>query len=237
MAMNDPLDDVHPLAKQPTPPRGEDLPYDDGEPMETKRHRDQMNLLVDTLDVGWGDRDDYFAGGNMALYFSETQARNQDFRAPDVFVVLDTEWKDRKGWVVWEEGGRTPDVVIELLSPSTEAVDRGRKKQIYAQTLKVRRYYLYDPWTYVFEGYRLDVETLTYERIEPDANGDLECSPMGLRLGIREGRFGRVTGKWLRWIDEDDRALPTDGEAERRRADDAERRLAELEARVAELEK
>ena len=64
-------------------------------------------------------------------------AWKNDFKGPDVFVVLDTVRKDRKSWVVWEEEGRTPDVVIELLSESTEKADRGLKMRVYAKLLKV----------------------------------------------------------------------------------------------------
>ena len=109
------------------PPRGIDLPCDDGEPLETQRHRDQMELLIGSFQHSYRDRDDLYVGGNMFVYFSETQAKTNDFRGPDVFVVLGTEPRERRSWVVWEEGGRTPDVVIELTSDSTAAVDRGLK--------------------------------------------------------------------------------------------------------------
>ena len=39
----------------------------------------------------------------MFLYFSKTQAKNNDFRGPDVFVVMNTSRRERKSWVVWEE--------------------------------------------------------------------------------------------------------------------------------------
>src|SRR5262245_34654149 len=105
----------------PIPPGEDDLPYDDGEPMDSERHLEQLSLLVEQLKLLWKDRDDVYVGGNMAIYFSELQAKKNDFRGPDVFVVLDTVKRERKSWVVWQEGGRTPDVVIELLSASTEA--------------------------------------------------------------------------------------------------------------------
>nr|WP_322505530.1 hypothetical protein [Chroococcidiopsis cubana] len=45
------------------------------------------------------------------------------------FVALDVDGsRERQGWVVWEEDGRYPDVIVELLSPSTAKVDRGVKK-------------------------------------------------------------------------------------------------------------
>src|SRR5690242_20565454 len=76
----------------PTVPPGQDaLPYEDGEPMETKRHRTQMELLLGTLEDAWSERTDYYAGGNMFVYFSEPQTRGAKFKGPDVFVVLDTD--------------------------------------------------------------------------------------------------------------------------------------------------
>ncbi len=180
------------------PPRGEDLPYDDGEPMESERHREQMNLLIDSLRDAWRERRDFYVGGNMGIYFSETQARNNDFRAPDVFVVLDTERRERKHWVVWEEEGRTPNVVIELLSESTEAVDRGRKKTIYAQILHVAFYALYDPFTGVVEAFQLDAANRTYVPIEPDARGRVWCEPLSLYLGVIGGLFHEIDAPWLR---------------------------------------
>lgn len=254
--MSDPVEGRHPLDNYPAPPpRGVDLPYSDGEPMESRRHFQQMVLLIETLNRAWRDRDDFFVGGDMFVYFSETQAKNNDFRGPDVFVVLDSHRDDdRRSWVVWEENGRTPDVVIELLSPSTEAVDRGRKMDIYARVLKVAAYYLYDPLTHVLEGYALDETSRRYRPLAEAADGTLPCEPLGLRLGIVEGvHFLGDHRPWLRWLDASG-PLPTDAEviedaekraeaerqraeAERRRADEQQRRADELAARLAELER
>jgi hypothetical protein len=68
----------------------------------------------------------------MFVYFSQLQVKRNDFRGPDVFVALDVERKERKSWVAWEEGGRLPDVVIELTSDSTRHVDHVDKKRTYA---------------------------------------------------------------------------------------------------------
>ncbi|MBM4258323.1 MAG: Uma2 family endonuclease [Deltaproteobacteria bacterium] len=95
------------------PPTQDELPCDDGEPMETARHRQQMFLLLETLHPWLDQRSDGYAGGNMFLYFSLAQVRHQDFRGPDFFAVLGVPKGERKSWVVWEEG-KGPDVIIEL---------------------------------------------------------------------------------------------------------------------------
>src|SRR6187402_3398992 len=108
-------------------PGQDELPCDDAEPMETAFHHAQGHVLIDSLGLAWKERSDFYVAGNMFVYFSEHQVKRNDFRGPDVFVVLGTERKPRKSWVVWEEGGKLPDVVIEVTSDTTRAVDRGDK--------------------------------------------------------------------------------------------------------------
>ncbi|MBI2388468.1 MAG: Uma2 family endonuclease [Deltaproteobacteria bacterium] len=191
----------------PKPPRGDDLPCDDGEPMETARHRNQMNLLIDSLEEAWADRRDFFVGGNMGLYFSETQALRNDFRAPDVFVVLDTDRHERKRWVVWEEDGRVPDVVVELTSESTEEIDRGQKMNVYARMLRVPVYVIYDPWSARLDAFELDLAQRRYRAITPDDRGYVWVQPLQLFLGVVEGEWKDTRAPWLRWIDRDGRAF------------------------------
>lgn len=220
----------------PRPPRGEDLPYDDGEPMESERHREQMQLLIDTLRDAWRERWDYYVGGNMAVYFSETQARNQDFRAPDFFVVLDVERRERKSWVIWEEDGRSPDVVIELVSESTEDADRGRKKQIYERALRVPFYAIYDPLTARLDAYALDSTDRAYHELPKDEYGRVWCAPIGMYLGVREIPWKGIPGPWLRWIHRDGVALEdatVRAELAEQRARRAEEELARLRAELA----
>jgi Uma2 family endonuclease len=191
----------------PTPPRGEDLPCDDGEPLETKRHRDQMNLLIDSLNEGWRDRHDFFVGGNMFLYYSETQSKRYDYRGPDVFVVLNTSDRSRKSWVVWEEDGLAPNVIIELTSETTEEIDRGPKMRIYGRLLRVPSYVIYDPYSARLDAYRFDLDHDRYEPVVPDARGYVRCEPLGLYLGVVPGfhRNYREDAPWLRWFDDEGR--------------------------------
>ena len=129
----------------PLPPS--DLPLDDGEPLETNRHRLAMNALIHSLQQAWADRNDFFTGGNMFIYFSTAQVRNQDFRGSDFFAVLDIDGSyPRQSWIVWEEGGRYPDVIVELLSPSTAEVDFGIKKNLYERVLKTPNYFVFAPF-------------------------------------------------------------------------------------------
>src|SRR5258708_3202014 len=123
-SVTEPFIDPEVVASFHALPTEEDLPCDDGEPMETARHRDQMILLIESLKAYWAVRQDYYVGGNMFVHYTLEQQRQ--FRGPDFFLVLDVDGtRERKGWVVWHGGMRFPDGIIELLSDSTRRVDKG----------------------------------------------------------------------------------------------------------------
>ncbi|MGF1481307.1 MAG: Uma2 family endonuclease [Cyanophyceae cyanobacterium] len=227
-----------------------DLVFDDGEPLESNRHRIAMNVLIDAVNSALDDRSDFFAGGNMFVYYSRSQAMNRDFRGPDFFVALDVDGtRERQGWVVWEEEGRYPDVIVELLSPSTATVDTGAKKDLYERTFHTANYFVYDPFdANSLQGWQLDANQ-RYQPILPNENGWLWCSSLQLWLGTWEGQLRRepLTGTciWLRFYDAEGNVVPLPEElaaAERQRADaeqqraDAERQRAErLAAQLIEL--
>jgi Uma2 family endonuclease len=222
------------------PPSSAELICDDGEPLESARHRQQMTVLIESLEFAWQGRDDFYAGGNMFLYFSEAQSRRNDFRGPDVFVVLNTTRRERRAWVVWEEDGRAPDVIIELLSDKTERIDRGDKMRIYGH-LKVGEYFLFDPFSGVLDGYELDVLHRRYMPKSPDSEGRLWCEQLGLFLAKVKGTLYAVEADWLRWVSHDGKTLPmpverANAEAERANAE-AERANAEAERANAEAER
>ena len=226
--------------------------------MESELHRYGGELLVNPLRRHLADRPEIFVGGDMAVYFSAAQVKTNDFRGPDVFVVLNTVPRLRKSWVVWEEL-RSPDVVIELLSPSTEKVDRGEKMRIYGRTLKVEEYYLFDVETGLVEGYRRDPQTGLYIVRNPLEDGSLPCDALGLRLVVWEGVYNQAEAVWLRWATADGALIPTEAELaaaaqaavageralveneraraenERARAEAAEAELTQLRARLAAL--
>jgi Uma2 family endonuclease len=220
-------------------PGQDDLPSEDGEPMESLFHDAQDALLKDTLIDAWRDRNDFFVGGNNFVYFSERQLRNNDFRGPDVYVVLDVEWKERKSWVAWEEGGRLPNVVIEVTSESTAHVDRGEKMRIYAEIWRTSAYVIFDPDTEVLEAYRLDATGRRYEQMHPDARGDFEVAVLGLKLGLRQTSYRRIERRFVRWLNQEGEPLPTaqEREAIERARAETERARAETERARAETER
>jgi Uma2 family endonuclease len=196
-----------------------------------------MNLMIEAIRSLQGGHLNYFTGGNMFIYFSMRQVRNRDFRGPDVFFVRDVDGaRPRDYWAVWDEDGRYPDLIIELLSPSTAEVDRTTRKAVYERTFRTPEYYCYDPLERRLEGWRLGADW-RYHDIAPDDRGWLWSEQLGAWLGTWEGPYhGYVQGVWLRLFDADGRLVPLFAEAEHQRAE-AEHRQAEAERQRAEAER
>lgn len=123
--------------------------------MEHSLHALQLLILVSCLARLWQDRNDYFLAWNLTVYYSREQLKNKDFRGPDLFLVKGVENRPRPSWVVWEEGGKYPDLIIELLSESTAKVDRGEKRELYERIFRTPEYFYYSPETQEFMGLRL----------------------------------------------------------------------------------
>ena len=167
--------------------------YSDEPPLETYLHLQQMMLLIKCLDWLWRDRQDFFAAGNLTIYYSPHQKKSEKFRGPDFFVVLGTERKPRKSWVVWEEEGKYPNIIIEILSPKTAKSDRGLKKQIYQDTFRTADYFWFDPDTLEFQGFQLIQGQ--YQELQANQEGHLWSQQLGLYLGIHNSQLRFFTNQ------------------------------------------
>jgi Uma2 family endonuclease len=210
----------------------------DDVPLESHWHVLQIHLLLELVAYGLRDRNDYYAGGNMFIYFSEEQARNRDYRGPDFFYVDGASRLPlRPYWAVWQEGGRYPDVIIELLSPKTAVEDRTTKKALYERTFRTFEYFCYDPETEQLEGWRLGPRQ-RYRPIEANEHGWMEVEELGLWLGTWRGHYQGFDAVWLRFYDSQGRLVPTQAEpaaVAEQRAESAEQRAGAAEAEVARL--
>lgn len=234
------IDEDPPEAMPPTPPTQDELPCDDGEPMETQRHKWQMDILIDAMDVWLEQRGEGYTNGNMFVYFILEQTRGRHFRGPDVFVAQGVPRGERKSWVVWEQG-KAPDVVIELLSVSTTAADKGEKMQVYQDLMRVPEYFWFDPF-HPEDRAGFHLSDGVYQPIDRDDQDRLVSRILGLTLVLWTGVYRGIAGTWLRWATLDGALLPTDAEAahtvaaqERLRAKQANQR-AEQESQRAEQE-
>ncbi|NJL88713.1 MAG: Uma2 family endonuclease [Coleofasciculaceae cyanobacterium SM2_1_6] len=155
--------------------------------LESSLHLQQIILLISCLDFLWSDRSDYFAAGNLSIYFKPEPNKPPEFRGPDFFIILGVEKRNRKSWVVYHEGGVYPHVIIEILSDSTAQVDRTTKKNLYQNVFRTPNYFWFDPYTLELAGFSL-VDGV-YEPIEENDRGHLWSGQLGLFLGIYNGQL------------------------------------------------
>jgi len=227
-----------------------EIVFEDGEPLESPWHYQQMELLFNLLSEVRAEqrRTDVYIGANQFVYYSVEQAREvaaevarrggaPEVRGPDVFWIAGVDpLREREGWVAWEEGGRLPDVIFELLSKSNTLAHREAKKKLYAEVFGTAEYFVTAPKGRRLNGFRL--EGGEYRPIQPEDRGRLWSEQLGLFVGLWQGRVGDQTAGWARLYRPDGTLVPTPREradAERQRAEAAERRAEAAEAELARL--
>ena len=142
--------------------------------------------------------------------------------------------------------------MIELLSPGTEAEDLGQtlrelgkpptKWEVYERILRVPYYVVFDRYENQLRAFKL--EGTRYREITQLESG-LWFDEIQLRLGLWQGSYQGVEGKWLRWCDGtgDWIATPAEqaeqehqrAEQEHQRAEQERQRAERLAARLREL--
>ena len=93
----------------------------------------------------------HLRGSGCSVYMADMKVRvKQDtaFFYPDVMVTCDPADLQRNHFK------QSPCLVIEVLSPSTEAYDRGNKFALYRELESLQEYVLIDPRTYQVDVFR-----------------------------------------------------------------------------------
>jgi Uma2 family endonuclease len=118
-------------------------------------------------------------GSPCRVFTTDARVRLSETRYvyPDVSASCDTQDRGRVDIV------QSPLLVVEVLSPSTEAIDRGRKLAYYRQCPTVQEYMLVNYQYPSVELYRREKNTLwTYHVLEDD--DDIELASLGVRIPV-----------------------------------------------------
>ncbi|YAG15977.1 Putative restriction endonuclease domain-containing protein [Nostoc sp. DSM 114161] len=126
--------------------------------------------------------------------------------------------KPRKSWVIWQEDGKYPNIIVELFSSSTKTTDKGLKKQIYQDIFRTPEYFWFDPDNLEFVGFHL-VDG-NYQPIEPNPQGWLWSQQLDLYLGVQNNQ--------LRYFTAQGQLVPTPQELAKQEKQRAERLAAKL---------
>jgi Uma2 family endonuclease len=212
------------------------MPETDGQPMDSDWHRLCMCLLLEVVTCRFQGHDDYYVSGNSCIYYSEEQVLKRDFLGPDFFFVKNVDrLPKRTRWIVWREGMRFPNAIIELLSESTAKEDLGPKKHTYEKVFKTSEYFCYDPDTEVLGGWRLDKKG-NYQSLSANDRGWLWSAQLEMWLGTWRGKYQEYEGLWLRFYDKEGKLVPVAAEQAGQKAD-AQQKRAKAERKRAEAER
>ena len=208
----------------------QEYPYSDGKIlMETDPHANSIVDMRYQLATHFEARQDVYVAGSMAVYYRRGDP--SAVLAPDVFVVLGVEKKERRSYMIWEEGGVVPAFVVEVASDSTSRLDATSKRAAY-ERMGVREYWRFDPLGVLIReglvGWRL--ASGRYEQVRPGRAGSWHRSEeLGLEL--------RAEGRLLRfWDPLQGRVLATYSES-LRALQAAEREKQALQQRVSAAER
>lgn len=201
-----------------------EYPTTDGKPMaETDHHRILMMALIQTLDHRYFEQPKMYVSGNLLMYYVPGNKRKHV--SPDVFVVKGVPKKKRLYYLTWEEG-KTPNAIIEITSSPTRREDIDTKFVLYRDVLKVKEYFLFDPFGDYLKPQRLRGYRLRKEEYVPIplVDGRMPSQMLGLHLEP-DGETLRLYDPQTktRLVTPDERA-----EQEKQRADQAEREIAAL---------
>jgi Uma2 family endonuclease len=175
----------------------------------------------------------YCIGQDCGIYWRITDPPEKGAEAPDWFYVPNVppllKGQVRRSYVLWQEYV-APLIVLEFVFgdgseerdktppslPNQEEVTKPGKFWVYEQAIRVPFYGIYEVKNASVEVYHL-VDG-RYERLSTNERGHYAIAPLGVELGIWQGRYEEMELPWLRWWDNQGNLLLTGEErAERER--------------------
>lgn len=189
-------------------PTAEELPETDHKPVDSQLQLLIASLLDDILAWIWRERNDWFWGINMGVYYNPQKSPV----VPDGFLSLGVERLPRAGgrlsYVVWQERGIVPVLAVEYVS-KTYGGEYDTKMQDYAD-VGVTYYVVYNPEYFTrhkrspFEIYRLVNGQYILQTGEP-----FWMPEIGLGIGRAQGTYRSWSREWLYWYDQQGNRFPS----------------------------
>ncbi|NET00291.1 MAG: Uma2 family endonuclease [Sphaerospermopsis sp. SIO1G2] len=163
--------------------------------LENISNLQQIILLIQCLELWWSNRNDFYAASNLTIHYSERQLKPEELPSPDFFVALNVERKPRQSWVIWQEDGIYPHIIIELLTEQRASSNQELRKQIYQNTFRTPEYFLFDPSNFELAGFILMGGT--YQPIQVNEQGWLWSQQLNLYLGVHRQQLRYFTPEGL----------------------------------------
>jgi len=217
-------------------PSSKELPDSDDTPVDNELQISIPTLLSDILVSIWGNRQDWFFGINMGIYY----AAHQPAIVPDSFLSLGVKRfvgkNGRSSYVLWEENGIGPILALEIVSQTYNS-EYEQKKIDYAE-LDILYYVIYAP-TRLRRHKRLEIYRLDNGEYILQPGDKCWMPEIGLGIGRENANYKRITREWLFWYDENgNRYLTPDEVKEQQIAQIAQQKqeIAQKEQEIAQKE-
>jgi Uma2 family endonuclease len=223
------------------------LPESDGTFVKNFQEHPQSLLLTDSITPILQQLHpdaQYCLGQDCGIYWRLTDPPEKGAEAPDWFYVPNVpptlNGQMRRSYVMWQEIV-APLIVLEFVSGNGQE-ERDQtpyegKFWVYEQAIRVPFYGIYEVANASVTVYHL--LDGRYRLLEANDRGHYAIPPLGVELGIWQGKYQNATLPWLRWWDDQGNLLLTGderSEQERLRAEQ-ERLRAEQERLRAEQER
>ena len=232
--------------RQKTLPTMYDLPSEEvGEPgLPDQFHSLQAELLEQTFQPRTYSSEQVFSAMDLNIYYDENNTRR--YKRPDWFGVVGVPrlYENRNlrmSYVIWQEQVN-PFLVVELLSPSTQAQDLGEteadidgkptKWQVYEEFLQIPYYVVYNREQDYFRAFHL--ANNRYQELEL-TNNQLWLEELGIGLRLWQGTHKRIERLWLRFYDASGDLIPTSTEWERQEKEQAQKEKEQAQKSLQEL--
>ncbi len=203
-------------------------PDSDGLPMaDNTLQYEWIVTIKGNLDALFRHDPNVFVAGDLLWYAVEGEPAIRT--APDAMVVFGRPKGYRGSYMQWREGGISPQVVFEILSPGNRAKDLARKLEFY-ERYGVEEYYQYDPDDVVLRGWRRVEDRL--QPIEP--MHDWVSPRLGIRFdmsGEELAIYGPGNERFLPFVETKEQQ-----ERERQRAEQSERQAQEAQRQAQEAQ-
>lgn len=235
------------------------LPESDGTFVKNFQEHPQSILLTDSISPILQQRhpdENYCIGQDCGIYWRMTDPPERGAESPDWFYVPNVpptlNGIVRRSYVMWQEL-IPPLIVLEFVSgDGTDERDRTPLLRSDQQETKPGKFWIYEnvirPAFYgIYEVSKAQVEVYhliegQYQLVPINEQGHYSIAPLGVELGIWQGRYQNLELPWLRWWDSQGNLLLTGDERaqlaqqrveeERQRAERAELQLEQLRSQL-----
>ncbi|HIK05610.1 MAG TPA: Uma2 family endonuclease [Trichormus sp. M33_DOE_039] len=214
----------------PQLPTAAELPDSDDTPVDNELQNLIPNLLLAILSVVWSDRQDWFFGVDMGIYYLPTAPRKSI--VPDGFLSLGVErrrqQRGRLSYVLWEENWIPPILVVEVVSQTYGGeYDTIRSKYL---DLGVLYYVIYNPDYWQRDNHApFEVYKQVNDEFILQSQARFWIPELQLAIGVDVGIYGGWERDWLFWFNQEGERFPSPDERVEQAQKQAQQAQQELE--------